>query len=357
MIGEPRSQISPRPEAHEMHSHMRRVVLTGVKLLLAAAILVYLVFKGRDAFAQLSDKTIDWQMLVAALLCTLLMAALSYLRWHILIRALGIEARLVDTMRLGSLGFALNFVSPGSIVGDFFKAIFLAHGHPSRRPEAIATVVADRVMGLLTMLLLASAGIITAGLLNTASPNLKILYDMILVFSAGLWLVCILLVIFGGLTGPRVTGMTAAIPIAGKTIARMLATVQVYRCEKLMLAAAFAVSIVMALCYVTSYWLMSQGLPIQAPSWEQHLVIVPIAGIVGAVPLTPSGLGTTELAIEELYKRMPGIQVMQGDGTLVGIGRRATDIAVALIGLTFYLTHRSEVREVYAEAEQVLETE
>src|SRR6185295_362240 len=315
----------PPPKAHTMHSHLRRTIFTAVKVLLGAAILVYLIFKGRDAFADLSAKTIDWPMLAAALVATLIMAGLSYLRWHILIRALGIEARLVDTLRLGSLGFALNFVSPGSIGGDFFKAIFLAHGHPGRRPEAIATVVADRVMGLLTMLLLASAGILVAGLLNTASPNLKILYEMILLSSAGLWVVCILLVLFGGLTGPWVTGMAMAIPIAGKTIARMLGTVQVYRRQKLMLGAAFVVSLVMALCFVTSYWLVSQGLPIRAPSWQQHLVIVPIAGIVGAVPLTPSGLGTTELAIEELYKRMPGVQVMAGDGTLVGIGRRATD--------------------------------
>src|SRR5215203_4233425 len=169
-----------------MHSHTRRRILTAVKLLLAVAILVYLVFTGRDAFAKLSAQTINWPILAGALVFTLLMAALSFLRWHILIRALGIDARLMDSMRLGSLGFALNFVSPGSIGGDFFKAIFLAHGHPGRRPEAIATVVADRVMGLLTMLLLASAGILAAGLLNTTSPNLKILYETILIFSAAL---------------------------------------------------------------------------------------------------------------------------------------------------------------------------
>jgi uncharacterized protein (TIRG00374 family) len=285
------------------------------------------------------------------------MAALSYVRWHILIRALGIDARLIDSLRLGSLGFALNFVSPGSIGGDFFKAIFLAHGHPGRRPEAIATVVADRVLGLLTMLLLASAGILVAGLLHTSSPKLKILYEMILITSAGLWIVCILLVLIGGLTGPRITGRVETIPVVGKPIARMLGSVQVYRCRKRMLLASFVVSMAMALCYVTSYWLVSEGLPIRAPSWQQHLVIVPIAGIVGTIPLTPSGLGTTEAAIEELYKRMPDAQVKPGDGTLVGIGRRATDIAVALIGLAFYLANRSEVQEVYAEAEQVADTE
>lgn len=340
-----------------MHSHLRRTIFTAVKVLLGAAILVYLIFKGRDAFTDLSAKTIDWPMLAAALLATLIMAGLSYVRWHILIRAVGIEARLVDTLRLGSLGFALNFVSPGSIGGDFFKAIFLAHGHPDWRPEAVATVIADRVMGLLTMLLLASAGILGAGLLNTESPNLKILYEMLLAFSAAIWGVCILLVFFGGLTGPWARKMAESIPVAGKTISRMLATVQVYRSRKKMLAASFVVSLAMALFYVTSYWLVAEALPIDAPSWSQHLTIVPVAGLVGAIPLTPNGLGTTEAAIEEQYKRMPGVRAMRGDGTLVGIGRRATDIAVALIGLAFYLANRREVQEVYAEAEQVAETE
>ena len=123
-----------------------------------------------------------------------------------------------------------------------------------------------------------------------------------------------------------------------------------------MLAASFVVSLAMAFSYVTSYWLVAEALPIDAPSWSQHLTIVPVSGLVGAVPLTPSGLGTTELAIEEQYKRMPGVKAMPGDGTLVGIGRRVTDIAVALIGLAFYLANR-EVQEVFAEAEQVADAE
>ena len=340
-----------------MHSPIRRTIMTAIKVLIAVAILVYLGFKGRDAFAQLSAKSINWWMMAAALFVTLLMAGFSYLRWHILIRALGIDARLMDTLRLGALGFALNFVAPGSIGGDFFKAIFLAHGHPGRRPEAIATVIADRVVGLLTMLLLASGGILLAGLLHTDSRSLQILYRTILIVSVVTWLVCIVLVLFGSLTGPRVTQRVANVPVAGKAIARMMATVQVFRTRKRMLVAALVASLAMAVCFVGSYWLVAEGLPIDAPSFQQHMMIVPIAGIVGTIPLTPSGLGTTELAIEKLYQKMPGVTSTPGDGTLVGIGRRMTDIAVALIGLAFYLTHRKEVAEVFAEAEEAAEAE
>ena len=68
----------PRPKAHEMHSHDATDNFDGGEAAAGAAILVYLVFKGRDAFAQLSAETIDWPMLVAALCCTLVMAGLSY---------------------------------------------------------------------------------------------------------------------------------------------------------------------------------------------------------------------------------------------------------------------------------------
>ena len=65
-------------------------------------------------------------------------------------------------------------------------------------------MIADRVMGLLTMLLLASAGILGAGLLNTDSAESQILYEMLLLFSAIVWGVSILLLLVGSLTGPWV---------------------------------------------------------------------------------------------------------------------------------------------------------
>ena len=336
-----------------MHSHARRTVLTVLKIALALAILTYLVIQAREPFAQLSEKTIDWQFLAAALICTLATATLSFVRWHLLIRALGMSVRLIDTLRLGALGYALNFVSPGSIGGDFFKAIFLAHGQPGKRTEAVASVVADRAMGLLTMLALASCGILVTGLLQSPSESLHVLCEVILIAAVIGWVGFALLMLVGGLSGPWACGRVKRYPVVGTTFARLLGTVHVYRNRKRMLLAAFGVSAVMALCFITSYYLVARGLPIHEPSWAEHLVIVPVAGLVGAIPLTPSGLGTTEFAIEELYRAMPGgDEIAKGDGTLVGVGRRLTDIAVALVGLGFYLSHRREVQEVFAEAEE-----
>jgi glycosyltransferase 2 family protein len=341
-----------------MHSHARRTALTLIKIALALGILGFLVFQARDAIANLTARTIDWKFMAAAMLCSLAAAGLGFVRWHILIRALDIGARLIDSVRLGALGFALNFVSPGSIGGDFFKAIFLAHGHPEQRPEAVASVVADRVMGLLTQLGLASCGILATGLLRASSPPLRLLCQTILVVAVAGWIGFIFVIFFGKSFGAVVRGPAEKIPLVGKTAGRLLATVDAYRGRKRMLLGAFGVSIVMALCFITTFYLVARGLPIRAPSWPEHLVIVPVASLVGAVLPTPNGLGTTEGTIEALYKAMPGgAGIATGDGTLVGLGRRLTDVVVALIGLGFYLSHSREMKEVFAEAEQIADAE
>lgn len=341
-----------------MHSHLRRTALMAIKTALALGILTWLIIQAREGFAQLSARTLAWPFLAAALLFSLLTATLSFSRWHILIRALNISERFLDTLRLGALGFALNFVSPGSVGGDFFKAIFLAHGHPQQRPESVATVVADRVVGLLTMLSIASCGILGTGLLGAASPSLHLLSHTVLVAAAIGWVVFALMMFVGGLSGGRISERAATIPMVGKTVARLLGTVQIYRGRKRMLVGAFAVSAMMSLSSITTFYFIARGLRIDAPPWSEHVVIVPIAGVVGAIPITPSGLGTMEFAVEELYKAMPGgVHVVSGDGTLVGLGRRVTDLTVALVGLAFYLSRRREMEEVFAEAEEEADRE
>jgi hypothetical protein len=337
---------------------LRRTIVTVLKLALAGAILLYLIAQARDGFAKIAEHRINWLMLAAAMGCTFVAATLSFVRWHLLIRALGIAIRLVDTLRLGALGLALNFVSPGSIGGDFFKAIFLAHGQPGRRTEAVATVVADRMLGLLTMLMWASAGILVTGLAAASTIPVRVLCRTILVTTAVCWTGAALLLFIPALSGERVSRRFEQVPLVGRTASRLLGAVRVYRTQHRTLLSAFGISAVMALFFVTSFYLVARGLPVHEPTWAEHLVIVPTAGLVGAIPITPSGLGTTELAVEELYETMPGGDGnRKGEGTLVALARRATELAVALVGLVFYLTHRRQVEEVFEEAEEVADAE
>ncbi|MEL7263559.1 MAG: hypothetical protein AAFP69_01945, partial [Planctomycetota bacterium] len=45
--------------------------------------------------------------------------------------------------RLGAIGFLFSFVSPGSVGGDLFKAVFLARRARGKTTECFASVFAD----------------------------------------------------------------------------------------------------------------------------------------------------------------------------------------------------------------------
>jgi len=341
-----------------MGTATRRLVLSFAKLALGLLILLVLLVQAREGVWRILEQPIHWPLIVAALACTFGAATLSFIRWHLLIRALEINIRLLDTLRLGALGWTLNFVSPGAIGGDLFKAVFLAHGQPGQRTEAIFTVIVDRVVGLLTMLVVGSCGILATDLLHSPLVPLQVLCRFILLIAAGGWVGVALLLMWPALTGQRIGNWLGGIPLIGRTFARLLAAARAYRNQFPILIAAFGLSTVVALLYITSYYLVARGLPIDEPTWAEHLVIIPVASLVGAIPLTPSGLGTLELAVKELYSNMPG-SIGRGpdDGTLVALVRRVTELAVAFVGFVFYLTQRREVEQVYAEADCIAEME
>src|SRR5262245_4787640 len=102
------------------HRTTRRTLLTVAKFALAIAILSYLGWQVEKnaGFALLWYKQKNWPLLAAAVACTFSAILLNFIRWHYLIRAVGINIRLPDTMRYGAIGYAMNFVAPGSIGGD-----------------------------------------------------------------------------------------------------------------------------------------------------------------------------------------------------------------------------------------------
>jgi uncharacterized membrane protein YbhN (UPF0104 family) len=208
----------------------------------------------------------------------------------------------------------------------------------------------------MTILVLASGGILAADLIHAPSAELRLLCKTILLTTPLVLIGATLLLCVSALSGPAISDFAGRVPIAGTTLARLFGTVRAFREQKNLLAIAAASSVVSNLVYITSFFLVANGLPMSHPTWVEHLVVVPVASLVGAIPATPAGLGTMELAVNELYKIMPGAAGVQpGDGAVVTLAHRVTMMVVALAGLIYYLNHRAEVREVYAEAEALVD--
>ncbi|HEX3997270.1 MAG TPA: lysylphosphatidylglycerol synthase transmembrane domain-containing protein [Pirellulales bacterium] len=333
-----------------------------VKLLqwgILLGIVAYLVrdIYRNDSFGELWNEPKRWHLLAAALVVTFLGVLLTIIRWFWLLRAHDLPLSLRDALRLGFLGFLLNFVSLGAVGGDLFKAIFAARKCHARRAEAVATVVIDRLIGLYVIFVMASVAMLATGLWRSADDRTIQLLCRATFICTGIGTVAIILLMMPDLDGGRILRWLGGLPKVGRTCERLISAMLYYRNHKRVMAMSLGITVVAQSLLFLAFYLVAAGLLSEHPSLETHFVIVPLTTIAGVVPLPANGLGAIELLVDYLYKNVtPAIDHItlpnKDLGVLVSLGNRIVMLAVALVGVCYYLAARREVAEMMHEVEE-----
>ncbi len=344
-----------------MHRPAAKLAVRLLQWGVVLAILGYLfldIYRNRS-FERFWNGPKHWDLLAEAFGLTLVAVTLTIVRWHWLMRALALPIGLRDALRLGFLGFLLNFVSFGAVGGDLFKAVFVArelHGH---RAEAVATVVVDRLVGLLGVFLLASMAIIATGAWAAETADgVRMIYRIAFVCTAIGSAIAIGMLLLKDSAWHVIERRLARLPRIGSICERLIAAVRRYRSKAWVLALALGLTLAAQWLFAVSFYLVSAGLLEHPPSLASHMVMVPLAMIAGIVPLPMSGLGAVEGVYEFMYQNIPqaiegasAIVPSVGMGTLVSLAYRIVSLAVAMIGVCYYLASRREVAEVMHEVE------
>lgn len=330
-----------------------KFALVVAKMLLALAIVGYLLWKirGDAGFSRLYHEPKNWGYLVVGLVAVLTAFTISFIRWWLLVRGLGLTFHLRDAFRLGSLGFMLNQVMPGSVGGDLFKAAFIAHEQPGRRTEAIASVFIDRYVGLVAMLIVASIALMFFG--KALRTSLMLGGIEVFVWTATFVGVTGLAALSSYMfSGIKVQQAVKRVPLVGHALARLAAGLHQFASRKRYLVLALLLAMATHCLLITAFWCVGQGLPIHGPTFQQNATIVPLALVAGAVPLTPGGLGLMESAVAKLFS---AIGLNESDGAMVALGYRALTYVVAAIGAFYYLSAKRRIDRLLDEAEELAE--
>lgn len=335
-----------------MHRSKRiQTLIALLKIGLAVGILTCLIvlIQSQSGFTRLRYGTKHWGLLLGAAGLVTVGFSLSFVRWYLLVRALKLNFHLRDALRLGSLGYLLNFISPGSVGGDLFKAVFLAREQPAQKTAAVASILIDRAVGLYAMLLVACLGI--SMLEGALSQNVALQTIASLIRIAALiGTVSLVLLMFPGTTGKRMQSLFVRLPLVGETCVHLIQAAAAYRHHRLILFSAIVIAVVTHCLLVSAFWAIERGLPVHAATFRENLVLVPTSLLAGVIPATPSGLGTMEAAVELLY-RATGAN--DGDGTIVALAYRMATLVMASVGAVYYLTARKKVGDLIHQADEL----
>ena len=327
----------------------KRHLTTFFKFVLPVVIIAWLVANlDREQLGRLWHQHIDWLTLVAGFVLVMTAVCISFVRWYLLVRALDLPFTLKNAFRLSFISYLLNFVAAGNVGGDLFKAFFIAHEQPGRRPEAVATVVLDRMIGLFALFLVASTAILISGVADAAPVVRAICHATLL--GTSIAMVAVAVIFSRRFSHGRLVRTMTGIPKIGPIIGKLATAVGIYRNRPRILMVAVAMSCVVHILLAVSLYLVSASIFQKHPTLGDHFIIVPLSCVAGALPLTPAGLGTFEAAMSELYRLLPAGGA--GDGFIVALAYRLITIVIAAIGIVYYWASRREMHELIEEAER-----
>jgi uncharacterized protein (TIRG00374 family) len=317
-------------------------------VLLAFALLGAVLWQNREKLREVFSRPLDLRLLGLGVLVFQLSLLITYVRWYLLVRVIEPRFTLRSTMLLGFIGYVFNLVIPGAVGGDFIKAAYLVRMH-IRKTQAVASMVIDRIVGLLGLFLLAAiAGGVAWGI---ATPPVRdlIVASWVATSLGLLVLALIFLQVFSWLV-PSSGGLAQG--RLGAVLSELRTMSSTYRRRLDLVAVSILLSMLVHSLNVLAFYLMGRMLfpNSMATSLAQHFLMVPLTLFTTAVPLPFGALGLSEGIGDQLFKL-----VGHPSGALAMMGFRVLMFACGLIAACVYLANFREVRSLTASAHHLEE--
>jgi uncharacterized protein (TIRG00374 family) len=230
----------------------------------------------------------DPRYLLAALFIFPLTYLITSYRWDLLLRVLEIKMRLSRAFVLNMVGAFYNTFMPGSTGGDLLKAYYASKLTP-HRTRAVMSVVVDRVIGLLALVIL-------GGVAASTQWHVSACRKVSLASGAILGAVALGLIIFYTPMLRRLTGLDFIInrlPMQ-KHVQSAVESMELYRKRPWTSLWSLVVSIPVHGSVICSAMLAGLAFGILRDHWAYYWVAVPVIVLSGSIPISPQGVGVME---------------------------------------------------------------
>jgi uncharacterized protein (TIRG00374 family) len=238
----------------------------------------------------------DWRWIAAAIALVLVDRTLMAMRWLDLLVALAPGSRppLRTILRIFFVSsFVSNFVP--SVAADLYRAYALSR-HDVHLAESTASVLMDRALGVLSVLLVGAAAL---PFVPHFTGRGAVVVALVAMFA--LCAVATAVIFSERAAGVvRATASLIPLPVLHRITDALTGAVRRYADHHGPLLRVLALSVLVQVFRVLQAWCLGQALGIALPL-VTYFAFVPIIVLIIQLPITINGLGTTQLAFVYLF--------------------------------------------------------
>ncbi len=277
-----------------------------------------------------------WLALGAVLFALSLGCGLA--RWRALLRALRLPVPLADAARLYAAGHCFGVLGPGATGGDVVKAAWFAARTPGRRADAVASIAAERLIGVLALACFVAGVLLARADFFARDPGLAALRrGLLLAFAAVAACAIALAAIDANALARRLRPERGgAAGRAAAAVLRVWGAVRVCLRHPRAAGAAFALSILNFATMVCCWFALSRAAGMALP-FRDLAAATPVADAAAALPVTPGGAGLRENLLQRL---LDAADVPRAQSTALGLLMFATILLWALLCGAYALSGR-----------------
>ena len=316
---------------------IRSTLINVVLLVVVFGLLGLTIAGNRDQIRQVLRGPLDGRLFALGALIYLTALVSTFVRWYLLVRALGIPFRVRDAVRLGFIGNLFNLIIPGAVGGDLIKAYYLCR-EQAKKAQAVASMVIDRIVGLLGLFLL--AGISGAATWSAADGEVRLLIE--LVWGAAVAGLVGLVVIFTPALYRPIRSIVAGRGRLETVLDELIVMASAYRRRLPVVAGTLLMALANHGMLVLAFYAVSRAMFPKLPTLAQHFVMVPLTLFTTAVPLPFGALGVSEQAGERLFRL-----VGHPSGAVAMMGFRVLMYAGGVLSAIVYLANIRQVRALH----------
>lgn len=247
------------------------------------------------------------------------------LRWHLLMRASGEGISYRKSLMTLVISMFFSMFLPTIVGTDLGRVYELGRDDRFRKSNLVSTVLLDRLMGLMTISLMALIGLLV-GSQFAANQGVVLTVVGTLVVLVGGWVL-----VFNKRAEAIIFGLIARIPLVNR-FSELLhklytALYQLYRRPGLM-ARAGSVSVVNSLFTIFATLLAARSIGVNIDA-IYFFIFMPIIWIIITVPISLSGLGLREGAFVFFFSQ---VGVTPSDAVAISLLYYSYNVVIGVLG-------------------------